>query len=436
MEEEITSLDDIKYDSGKKAELVLNHILSGEDEQKETGVSVEEALAAKPILDQTTGRTKSRVLFVTTKEEVLIEGSSVRQHFSGLASCLDEVHVICLIPRRGKEDTVRAGKNFWIYPVRSKYWWSLPWAAVHTALEDLSFGGGFRPDIVVGVDPFEAGLAGYLIARKYKRPWQLHIYINPYTKAYKTAAPDNSWRVRISKFVLKRAVSVRTTSSLIKDTLNKKFRRLQDVALLPRFYNFTGLMSAKPAFSLREKYPDFAFIMLAFGPLTATSHLHDTFAVTHDLLENPRIGLIVIGDGKAKELFEEKVKILGIEKSVVFQKSADDLVSYLKTADALVELGVDEDSEVRVLQAAAAGLPIVAISTPLREDLFGKEKAALLEEKGDLVDLGHKLGTLINNASSLRVRMASAAKFVAESRLHEDPGSYYQSIASSIESVL
>ncbi len=434
--EEITSLDDFRYDPSKRAEAVLDHILSGESKKKDTGVSAEEALASRPVLDQNTGRIKARVLFITTKEDVLIEGTSVRQYFAGLASCLDEVHIICLVPRIGKEDVVRGAKNFWIYPVRGKYWWSLPWAAVHTALEDLSFGGGFRPDIVVGIDPFEGGLASYLIARKYKRPWQIHIYSNPFSKDYKEAAPDNNWRIRIAKFILKRVTSVRTTNSITKDIVVKKYKRLKDIALLPRFYNFTGLLSSQPAFSLREKYPDFSFIMLAFGPLDATSYLHDVFSATYHLLQNPRVGLIVVGDGKAKELFEEKTRLLGIEKSVVFQKSVDDLASYLKTADALVEVGVNEDSEVRVLQAAAAGLPIVAVSTPLREDLFDKDNAAMLIKNGDLVELGQKLGQLINNASSLRIRMAGAAQFVAESRLHEDPETYYQSIASSIESVL
>jgi len=438
-DDEITSLDDTRYEPSKRAEAVLDHILSGVDEKspapEEAKVPVKEALAGKPILEQSTNRAQSRVLFVTTKEGVLLNDSGERQYYLNLAAYFDEVHVIFLSTRRGSEDTIRGGNNLWIYPVRSKYWWSLPFKGRSIAIENLTFGGGFRPDIVVGVDPFEAGLAAYLIARKYQRPWQLHLYTDPYGPDYKNAAPDNNWRVRIASFVLRRVSSVRTDTGIIKQSVIKKFRRLTDVMVLPRFYNFIGLLSASPSFSLKEKYPDFAFIILAFGPLTATSQLHDTFSAIHKLLRNPRIGLIVIGDGPAKELFQNKAQLLGIEKSVVFQKSVDDLISYFKTADALIELGTDEESEVRVLQAAAAELPIIATETPLRIDLFKDGESALLCPARDLIAVGQKLGRLINTVA-LREQLTYGARFIAESRLHEDPGAHYRAIASSIEVVL
>ena len=438
-DDDTTSLDETKYDPSVRAEAVLNQILKGEDNSvsapEEAKVSVEEALEEKPILESVTNRARSRVLFVTTREEVLLDNSGIRQYYFNLAPHFDEVHVICLIPRRGSEDPIRGGNNLWIYPVRAKYWWSLPSAGKRAAIENLTFGGGFRPDIVVGADPFEAGLAAYLIAKKNKRPWQLHLYTNPYGPDYKEAAPDNNWRIKVANFVLRRVSSVRTDTGVLKELIVKKFRRIADIVVLPRFYNFTGLLSATPTFSLKEKYPNFAFIVLAFGPLTATSQLHDTFSAVHQLLRNPRIGLIVIGDGPAKELFQSKIQLLGIEKSVVFQKSADDLTSYLKTADALIELGTDEESEVRVLQAAAAELPIIATETPLRTDLFKDGESALLCANRDLVGIGQKLGRLINVAA-LRQQRTYAARFVAESRLHEDPNAHYQSIASSIESVL
>src|SRR3989344_1012855 len=438
-DDDITSLDAASYDPSKRAEAVLNHILSGDDDKivapEEAKVPVKEALEGKPILEQSLGRAMSRVLFVTTRDEVLVEGSAERQYYLNLAAHFDEVHILFLSSRRGSEDVIRGGSNLWVYPVRSKYWWSLPFKGKRAANENLTFGGGFRPDIVVGIDPFEAGLSAYMIAHKYQRPWQLHLHTDPYGPDYKDAAPDNNWRIRIANFVLRRVSSVRTSTGVIKQSVVKKFKRLSDVIVLPRFYNFTCLLNASPTFSLKEKYPDFAFIILAFGPLTATSHLHDTFAGIHQLLRNPRIGLIVIGDGPAKELFQNKTQLLGIQKSVVFHKSADDLVSYLKTADALIELDTDEESEVRVLQAASAELPIIAVETPLRSDLFKDGESALLCPKGDLVCIGQKLGRLINPVA-IREQLTFAARFVAESRLHEDPTTHYQSIASSIETVL
>lgn len=435
--EKISLSEEGMLDPAKRAEEVLEQILGNEEAVRDTGpkearMTVAEAIAARPILDQDTGRTKPRVLIVTTNENVLLSGTSIREEFVGLARQLDELHVICLIPRQGTEGFERAGDNLWFYQVRGKHWWNLPWAAKRAAVEALTWNGVPRPDIVVGIDPFEAGLAARIIARKFGRPVQYHVYTDFFHPDYKDLAPDNNWRFRLAKFLLRRAKSVRTPTSLLRESLAKKFKRIGDLAVLPRFYNFTGLLDSKPAFDLHQKFKDFVFIILAFGPLTATSPLHDLFAALNRLLRNPRIGLLVIGDGPARNIFQEKVKILGIERSVVFQRDIEDQVSHLKTADLLVELNIDEESETRVLQAAAAGLPLVMRATDLRRDLFKDGTSAFLCEADDILCISEKTSKFINTAI-LREQFSDFAAEIARERLHEDPEAHFQALALSIE---
>lgn len=439
-DEEITSLDDVNYDASRRAEAVLDHILNPDGSSQESAVTenkiaVSEAIKAKPMLNSDTGRTRSRVLFVTTDESVLVADSIERQRYMNQAAFFDEVHVLCLVSRRGSEELERLGSNIWVYQVRSKYWWYLPWKSVEAALEALTWNGNFRPDIVVGVDPFEAGLAAYFLAKKFDRPWQLHVKTNPYTDDYKKAAEDNGWRIWMAAYVFRKAKSVRLSSGNIKEGLKRKLKKAKDVALLPRFFNFTALISAAPVFNLHEKYRDYSFILLTFGPLSADSYLHDVFSALNKMLHNPRIGLVVIGDGPGKGLFVEKVKLLGLEKNVVFLKEVDDLASFLKTADILVELSGSEEGEVRVLQAAAAGLPIVAKDTDLRRDLFKDGESAFLCQEKDLLGLSEKVGKLINNAP-LRRRFSDVAQTIVSARLHEDPNAHYQALAETIEMTL
>lgn len=432
------------WDQSARAGAILNHILKSDiqedkevaqSEKPDNRVSTSEAIHARPVLDIGSGRDLSRVLFVTTNDSVLTPGSADRTEYLKLAKYFDEVHVMCLIPRRGEESFDRAGDNTWFYKVQEKNWWRLPWVARSSAKEALTWNGIFRPDVVVGFDPFEAGLAARLIAHRWKCPYQLHIKTNPFVPNFKELAPDNSWRLRIAKYLLKRSKSVRTKTTLLKDVLVKQYPKLLDIEVLPRFYNFTGLLNAEPAFDLRERYPDFAFVILAFGTLTADSHLHDLFASLHRTLKNPRIGMIVVGDGPAKELFEEKVKLLGIERNVVFKKEAEDLASYLKTANVLAEMSTTEEGDARVLQAASAGLPIVAYATDLRRDLFGEEHSAFLVEPKDLLDFSQKVSKLIN-VVALRKQFSDNAQAIAKDRLTENPEAHYLALRNTIESVL
>lgn len=428
-----------EFDPSKKAGSVLDYILDTElseaPETQEDLVSAESAMRGRPVIDVATGRTKSRVLFVTTNESVLHVGSESANWYKDVSKLFDEVHVMVLISRAGSNNHERYADNLWVYRVQHKHWWRLPWVAAQAADVMFTFLDTVRPDVVVGVDPYEAGLASYIIAKNFQRPLQLHVSSDFSSPAWLQEDEQNHWRKHMAKYVLKRVSSVRTSTSVLKDKLVAKFKNILDINVLPQHYNFAGFKTAVPTFSVREKYPDYSFIILATGPLTADSHLHDTFTALRKMLLNVRIGLVVLGKGPAKQLFVEKTKLLGIEKSVVFVNDVENLSSYMKTANLFVCTDTKQDSEVMVLRAAAAGLPAVMYETDLRKDLFTDGKSAFLSPVGDIEDLSQKVSKFINN-NMLRVTFSEAASYIVESRIHEDIETYYASIRNSIEFVL
>ncbi len=431
------------WDQNVRAEAVLQHILEGGSDDSaiinpvapEKRMTVEEAIATRPILEQDTGRTKARVLFVTTDVRALTVGSNLRLYYAALAEQFDEVHVFCLNQRKGEDSFDRAGGNLWFYKICARNWWNLPWAGRAAAVEALTWNGIARPDVVVGVDLFEAGLSAYLISKKFGRPLQLHLTTDPFTSAFKTSAPDNNWRVRIAKFLLKRVRSIRTNTGAIKESIQSRYKKLTDVSVLPKFYDFGGIANAVPAIDLHEKHREFSFIILAFGELTAKSELHDLFAALNWVLKNPRIGLVVVGDGPGKQLFLDKVKLLDIDKNVVFIKEVEDLASYLKTSNLMIEMDTDEESEIRVLKGAMAGTPLLLVATELRRDLFEDGESAFICEPNDVLCVSQKTSKFINSAV-YRAKFAENAAHVAKSRINENPQAHYQALALTIESVL
>ena len=87
---------------------------------------------------------------------------------------------------------------------------------------DLRFADGFRPDVVVALDPFESGLAGLFIAEKYDREFQVHITEDFYDPEFIQRDVVNKWRLRLSAYVLKRTQSVRVSTTTIKEAITKK----------------------------------------------------------------------------------------------------------------------------------------------------------------------------------------------------------------------
>lgn len=433
---------DAFYDPSKRAQYVLDYVLHEDEEfnpelltrrQKQVDVAVERQ--ARPIIDPDTGRSHSRVLFITGDPSVLESGSMRHRAYVDFAPYTDELHVLVLLERGGSPRTTRVCDNMWLYTAHARTWWLLPLAARKVARRMLVFNNSVRPDLVVSTDPVAAGLAGYLIAGTFERPWQVHVTENIWSERYANVHKGAFWRRLAAWFILRRVESVRTTTARLKERVTARFPRASDVRVLPKFFNFAGLLEATPQYDLRERYPDFAFIILTFAPLTADSPLHDTFTALYRTLKNPRIGMIVIGEGSAKSLFEQKVELLGLTGSVIFQAKPEDLASHLKTASVLVMTDTTHASEEHVLTATAAGLPLVAYETELRADLFENGSSAFIVPEGDIAALTKKT-QLFMNSPALKKLFSRNAKQITRDRLIEDPDLYHRAYRESIESIL
>ena len=260
--------EDAVYDQSSRAEAVLDQILHSETEEEkpqadaESEVAVDEELKSRPILDFETGRDRARVLFVTENEQVLEEGSAAAAEYLELAGAFDETHVMILIPRAGKDAFVRAQKNVWFYKIHDKDWQNLPDAALRAAKEALTWNDTVRPDVIVGLDPFVAGLAAYEIARSFARPIQIHIKTDFQNDNFLTLHEGNDLRKRMAEKLLRQVKSVRVKTVAQRKKLAEQYRQINDLGTLPRFYNFAGLQTATPGFTLHEKYPGFAFVPL------------------------------------------------------------------------------------------------------------------------------------------------------------------------------
>jgi glycosyltransferase involved in cell wall biosynthesis len=144
--------------------------------------------------------------------------------------------------------------------------------------------------------------------------------------------------------------------------------------------------------------------------------------------------MVVVGDGPNLKEFQKRAEILGIKEQMLFIKDSTALISYLKSANVLLVSDITEASDETVIKAAAAGLPIIAAHTELRDDLFVDGESAFLCNKDDTVEFSEKLVKFLN-ANSLRMQFANNARDIIKTRLHEDPNAYKLAYRDSIERV-
>lgn len=426
-------------DQSKKASYILDYVLGDESEEsvaeKLDQSPVAEELSRAPLVSHESGRKKSRVLFITRDVSVLEKDSISQLHFLNLRSVFDEVHIIVLSQSwQAKKAVERLSTNLWTYTTSGKYWWSQIFVAQSIANNQLKFADGFRPDVIVALDPFESGLAGFLIAEKYDRAFQVHVTEDFFDPEFKKRDVHNGWRLYIASFVLKQAQSMRTATNAIKTKIKKKFRHIKDISLLPRHYNISAIISAAETTTIKDIFPQYAFVALFVGKLDHDSTLFRALDASRAILHSKSIGLVVVGHGPTKKESEKRAEILGITQQVVFEKDESRLISYLKSADILICTDTTEASEEVVIQAAAAGLPLLLAKTEFRGDLFTDGESAFLCDKEDTIDFSQKLVKFLNT-NSLRTQFATNARDIIKTRLHEDPESYKFAYRDSIERV-
>ncbi len=427
------------YDASERERSALNSVLNKRQASAEDAIeriSVEEARRGESLYEAVSDRDLTRLLFISADESLLNQTQQTLDGYLNLSDVFDEVHIVILRPGIPvKNPVLRVEKNMWLYIATAEAWWWTPVRALKLIREQLEFADGFRPDLIVARDPYESALVAYAAAKRYGRATQVHVLEDFTDPQFLANVPHAWWRGKVARWVLKRSLSVRTATNQIEQLIKKHFPHVPDVATLPRFNNYESLTHAPVQRSIKEKYPQFTFIMLYFGTLDHNSTAYQVIDAARTVLHNPRVGLVVVGDGSARTEFKKRSELLEIAPQVVFERTADDMAGYLKTADVLIVSDTDSAGDEMVIRGAAAGIPVIATVTDLRQDLFVDGESILLAEPDDVSALTAKLNIILNGFA-MRKQLATRALHIVETRLHEDPSVYRLTYKHSVEAGL
>jgi glycosyltransferase involved in cell wall biosynthesis len=394
--------------------------------------------AASSVVESAAVRNDARLLVITRDRAVFSKDSAAARRMLELGNLFSEVHVIVLTDRRGKaEASVRLGSYVWLYPTNSRSWWRAILDARRIARTQLQFGGSFRPDLVIAEDPFEAGLAGRLIARKYRRPLQVQVGNDFLDPGFKKRERHNGWRLRFANRVLPRATCVRTQSAYMRARLIERYGLTKEtVEILPVFYNLNAWRDAAPSVKLALRYPQFRFILLHVSSMNELSYSGVVIdGLFYILRQYPTIGLVIVGEGPASESLKTRVAAYGLSGQIVFEPPTVDLLSYIQTANVVIHTSAETALDRIVLMAAAVEVPLVCGAIGVASELFIDGQSVLLCPVDSPPCFGEKVNMLLND-NALRQKLALNARDEVFARVEQDYTVYANAYRASIERCL
>jgi glycosyltransferase involved in cell wall biosynthesis len=422
-------------DASDRAGLELESVLkTGPKAATADTVSVAEALRQERVATKS-ARSAARVLFISQDTTLLNPTTQSLDGYLNLKDLFEEVHILIL--RNGipaKYPALRVEDNVWLYTATSKNWFTLHKAGVALAAQELAFADGFRPDLIVARDPFESALVGKQLSEKYDRPLQVHVLQNYTGEKFKHQAAKNFWRRFIPKHTISAATSVRADTAAVMDIVGDRFQ-VPDLELLPKYHAYESYIDKASDVDLKTKYPQFVFFFLFAGSLGADSTLFKTIDSLRFLLQNPRVGLLVLGTGPVKAEAMKRAELLGVGTQVIFEPGQVDEISYMKAADVLLVTNPDEAGNDTALKGAAAGVPLILAANEVRADYFEAGISAYLCPPEDTEAFAQAAAELLNNPGK-RSQMREYAQDMVRHRFHRDKEQYRQAFRQSIEQTL
>ncbi len=152
-----------------------------------------------------------------------------------------------------------------------------------------------------------------------------------------------------------------------------------------------------------------AFVICSIGRITAQKDPMNLIKAFKEIsLQHPRTILLMVGDGDLKEKAIALVKELGLEKSVVFQKSRADVADILYSSDIFCLPSLWEGFPIALLEAMAMRKPVIATEVDGSMEIIQHKKNGLLIKPENITMLVNAVVELIND-EQFRNRLASEA---------------------------
>lgn len=220
--------------------------------------------------------------------------------------------------------------------------------------------------VITSDNPFEEGLAAWILARAFHLPLQLQVHTDVMSPFFRQASWKEYIRYILARFLIPRADCARVVSRRIKNSILRKLGffkadRLAKVVVLPIFTDISKLIKAVPDPSVEACFKEYGFKMIAVGRLVDKEK---NFGMLIDLMRDfvkiyPAAILVLVGEGPDRKKYQKKIVTNGLDKNVILAGWRNDLPAFYKSFDLFLFPSNYEGWGRAVIEAMAAGLSVV-----------------------------------------------------------------------------
>jgi len=275
-----------------------------------------------------------------------------------------------------------------------------------------------RPDIV-HTHTAKAGTLGRLAARLARIPVKIHTFHGHVLEGY-FSRPVTRAFLEVERRLACTTDRLVTVSPRLKaQLLAMGIGRPEQVDVVPLGLDLERFRRARPASPALRPSLGLTGDMPLLGivgrlvPIKDHATLFQALARLHD--EGPAVHLVVIGDGEERARLEELAGRLGLGSRIHFLGWRVDLETILKELDVVICASRNEGTPVALIEAMAAGIPVLSTDVGGVADLVTHEETGWLVPSGDPDAMASAIRRLLSDRI-LGARLAAAGQVAALDR--------------------
>lgn len=272
-----------------------------------------------------------------------------------------------------------------------------------------------RSWVLISQDPFESS---FVARRLLKRGSDVH-HVEFHGDLFGVPKAQQTWLDRVRRYyarlLIKRVDSFRVVSRRIKDSLVQRGVAAEKITVLPILSSVEQFL---PIGASRVHSDTLPVKLLFVGRLEAEKNLPLTLeAVAAVKQQGAEVELTIVGEGSLRATLEALTTKLNLEDTIKFVGWQEDLIQYYEAADVFVFASDHEGWGMVLIEAMAAGLPIVTTDVGCVGEAVIPVEHALVANVGDKEAFTASLRRLVGD-SVLRESLGKAgyrqAKQIAE----------------------
>lgn len=291
-----------------------------------------------------------RVLAIGSDRSITLPNSASARRQVAYGIRLGDLRIIIFSLEDQRLRTFALSVETHVYPTgstwRTLYGWSAFWIAQRLP----------KPDVVTTQDPFETGLIAWVIARVRRAKFHVQVHTDFLDPAFRRHSILNRLRAMLAGFIIRRADRIRVVSSRVKESIERRHASLAPITVLPIYVDVARFAHAHASL-IAGRFSRFETKLVVVARLEKEKNV--ALAIESVAKTPEKTCLIIVGDGREKKRLESLAQKLGVSNRVFFE-GAQDPAPYYALASLLLVPSVFEGYGLVILEALAAGKPVLA----------------------------------------------------------------------------